>query len=120
MMYVKMIIAALIIMCGSAVSNAAEWVLIDPPTYMSRNDYNCTVTFTKGGYSITTIDGLCVLRKGTYGIINGGGALLHNIVPPFCHCGCNHYSHQHSYLLQRPRWSHYSIFHYRRYRRCVR
>ena len=38
-MYVKMIIAALIMMCGSTVSNAAEWVLIDPPTYVSRDDY---------------------------------------------------------------------------------
>ena len=107
-MYVKMIITALIMMCGATVANAADWILIDPPTYI------------KGNYRRTTIDGLCVLRKGTYGILNGGGALLHNIVPPYCHCGCNHYSHQHTYLFQRPRWSHYSIFHYRRYRRCVR
>ena len=55
-MYVKMIITALIMMCGSTVANAADWILIDPPTYMSRNDNNCTVTFINKNKQLTTIE----------------------------------------------------------------
>ena len=110
----RKLLLGITILCFPALASAGEWVQIDPPTYLHKNCNTCINTLSKGGVQIYYLDIPCVLKKTTYGALNGSDLLLHNIAPPYCHCRCNHWSHGTYRIYQRPRWSRYSIFSLRR------
>ena len=110
----KSLLLGAVILFSPAIASAGEWVLVDPPTYVKKNCRTCINTYNKGQVYWYTVDIPCVLQKGSYTVLNGTDLLIHNIAPPFCHCRCNHWSHNTYRIYQRPRWSTYSIFSLRR------
>ena len=131
----SLLLGLAIFICPS-LSHAGDWVMIDPPMFLHQNCDTCVNTYSKGGYRWYFLDVPCVLRKGAYGgyyiiqqsgqlvqrgvqygthtVINSGDLILHNTLPPYCHCGCGHWSHSDYKLHQRPHWTRYSIFSTRR------
>ena len=99
-------LAAAVILGGMVASVSAaqpchtcygQWVLVESPTFMRYNP-NCTISWRKGPIHFETINGLCVMRRLTYGVTHavadGVSGLTYSIrqAPEFVHgvlCPCH-------------------------------